>query len=317
MKGWAILLLLLAALPAGIRMTEAGETGDAGRARYLAGGGSSEQGRLQEEKPRTAPRFVRLKSQNYPTVVHIVPFPESSAAALQADKLFLEYVRPPTRFIERLQQMPEDEIMVRRSWKPPGERVWYKAGPHPFLSSILPGADLYVVALCGDIESPLLEHCSFAAIDNGKFYMLPDQLVQLLYDNGLQFRESDIETWTHALALVWSAMKQPYLQRYPITSQIVGIYSDSMPVEFELFPGLSIVHADIPVKNYITGERGMIEVLMDGERSTLQVTLANMKLPSGETRAVRCVPRSLVEVDDEGLLIDGTFDFDHIETSGE
>ena len=167
---------------------------------------------------------------SYPAVP-VELLPDSSAEMLSAQGVFeaTESARVLGRY------------GYKRKWRfseePFRPKHWYRAETHPLLAAVLPGVSFYLV----DRErfpDPRLDNGDWAyvlAIRQGKSYLLPNDLNQLLFDAGMRFGNSDVPAWLNTGALVWAAVYRHYL---------LGVRQEDIPrgerSDFPFLPALSL-----------------------------------------------------------------------------
>jgi hypothetical protein len=75
-------------------------------------------------------------------------------------------------------------------------RKWYKPGQHPYLAQRLPDVVFHVVAMTDGGSFPWV-----LAERQGKFYYMPEELPQLLYDRGESMTVADMAGWGRLVTL--------------------------------------------------------------------------------------------------------------------
>jgi hypothetical protein len=281
--------------------------------RVAEGSGTDDPVRVQRETDMKAeeigdsPENVALDTTHKTALVgahyqagYLTPLPESAPEASRADIAFLS-------------RKHQKGILERGGGDPYGDallegRRWYKADPHPLLASTMPGVDFYVVALGrhgGDLMPTGI--CELVAIWEGKCYGLPREVNQLLFDTGFEFRESDIDAWASILALLSSAMDQPYLFQSHLRSltPAVGLpYTPSSSGEnLLLFPDLTVDRVDVPLLRRQTMWQGKIRIHRAGRKVSLLVLVMKCWLPVGDTLEVCYIPGDFYVNGPEGFEV--------------
>lgn len=149
--------------------------------------------------------------------------------------------------------------------------------------------------------------CVLVAILKGKCYRLPREVNQLLYDTGFEFRESDIDAWASILALLSSAMDQPYLFESEYRALVPGVLLSYVPSPSDesllLFPDLTVDRVDIPVLTRYRVQWGQIEIRRAGRKVSLKVCVKKEWVPVGDTLEIGYVPGDFDVVDSEGVEV--------------
>lgn len=281
----AALVVCVASITAA-RMAEGSRADDPVQVQREAGVKAEEIGDSPEGSALDTTLKTALVGAHY-QAAYLTPLPESAPEASRADKAFLS-------------RKYQKGILERGGGDPYGDallegRRWYKADPHPLLASTMPGVDFYVVALGRHGENlKSADICILVAILKGKCYRLPREVNQLLYETGFEFRESDIDVWASILALLSSAMDQPYLFQSHLRSltPAVGLpYTPNSSGEsLLLFPDLTVDRVDIPLLRRQTMWQGKIRMHRAGRRVSLLVLVTKGWLPVGDILEVCYIP---------------------------
>ncbi len=294
----AALVVCVASITA-VRMAEGSRADDPVQVRREADMKAEETGDSPEGVALDTAQETALVGAHYLSG-YLTPLPESAPEASRADKAFLS-------------RKHQKGILERGGGDPYGDallegRRWYKADPHPLLTRTMPGVDFYVVALGRHGENlKSADICELVAIWKGKCYRLPREVNQLLYDTGFEFRECDIDAWASILALLSSAMDQPYLFESVYKAIAPGVLLSYVPSSsgesLLLFPDLTVDRVDIPVYTRYTTWQGQVHLHRAGREVSLQVCVKKEWVPVGDTVEIGYVPVDFDVVDSEGVEV--------------
>jgi hypothetical protein len=165
-------------------------------------------------------------------------------------------------------------------------RLWWKVETHPLLEKAIPGVEFYVVL--GDQGREWGSASDWLmASSHGQLYHLPEELNQLLCDNGMSFTGADVQTCARLACVVWASRYRQEL--WDDNWRAAGAKPAERRDYWDLPAIPPVTFQEVQVD---TGEAETVavRVVIDARPFHLTLAASRMELGSGTSKHIGIVP---------------------------